>query len=103
VVIEAALARLADAFAVALSSEEVAHGKPAPDLYLETARRLELAPDRRVAIEDSSTVLRSAAAARMCVVTVPTRAYPPTDDALTRAAAVVGQVREVTRELIASL
>jgi HAD superfamily hydrolase (TIGR01509 family) len=98
-----ALAGLTDTFAVALSSEEVARGKPAPDVYLEAARRLEVAPDRCVAIEDSSNGLRSAAAAGLRVIAVPNRSYPPTADALALAAAVVGQVREVTPELVGSL
>jgi beta-phosphoglucomutase-like phosphatase (HAD superfamily) len=78
-------------------------GKPAPDVYLEAARRLEVAPDRCVAIEDSSNGLRSAAAADMRVIAVPNRSYPPTADALALAAAAVGQVREVTPELVGSL
>jgi HAD superfamily hydrolase (TIGR01509 family) len=98
-----ALAGLTGAFGIALSSEEVARGKPAPDVYLEAARRLEVAPDRCVAIEDSSNGLRSAAAAGLRVIAVPNRSYSPTADALALAAAVVGQVREVTPELVGSL
>lgn len=57
------LAGFADRFRVTLSSEEVPRGKPAPDVYLEAARRLGVAPERCVAIEDSSNGLRAAAAA----------------------------------------
>jgi HAD superfamily hydrolase (TIGR01509 family) len=60
-----------------VSSEEVARGKPAPDVYLEAARRLGVDPARCVAVEDSSNGLRSAAAAGMAVVAVPMRAFPP--------------------------
>ncbi|MDD9372401.1 MAG: HAD-IA family hydrolase, partial [Acidimicrobiales bacterium] len=61
---------LADAFAVTVSSEEVSRGKPAPDVFLEAARRMGVAADRCVAIEDSSNGLRSAAAAGISVVRV---------------------------------
>ena len=47
-------AGLADAFAATVSSEEVERGKPAPDVYLETARRLGVDPGACVAIEDSA-------------------------------------------------
>jgi HAD superfamily hydrolase (TIGR01509 family) len=94
------LAGFADAFRVALSSEEVERGKPAPDVYLEVARRLGAAPGRCVAIEDSSNGLRSAAAAGMAVIAVPNPHYPPAEDALALAAATVPVVGEVTRELV---
>jgi HAD superfamily hydrolase (TIGR01509 family) len=55
-------------FAVTVSSEEVARGKPAPDVYLEAARRLETHAASCAAIEDSASGIRSAAAAGMRVV-----------------------------------
>jgi HAD superfamily hydrolase (TIGR01509 family) len=93
-------AGIADAFAVTLSAEEVERGKPAPDVYLEAARRLEVAPEGCVAIEDSSNGLRSAHAAGMAVIAVPNQAFPPEDDALALAAEVVGSVGDVTSELV---
>jgi HAD superfamily hydrolase (TIGR01509 family) len=97
------LAGVADRFAALVSSEEVARGKPAPDVYLEAARRLAIAPAACVAIEDSSNGLRSATAAGMVVIAVPNRAYPPATDALAAAAATVASVGEVTPELVAAL
>src|SRR5262249_21180723 len=44
---------LRDLFAAAVSSEEVARGKPAPDVYLEAARRLDVDPHACAAVEDS--------------------------------------------------
>src|SRR5262245_66478811 len=41
-----------DLFPATVSSEEAAHGKPAPDVYLEAARRLAVGPERCAAIED---------------------------------------------------
>jgi HAD superfamily hydrolase (TIGR01509 family) len=93
-------AGLADAFAVALSSEEVERGKPAPDVYLEAARRLGVSAEGCVAVEDSSNGLRSAHAAGMAVVAVPNAAFPPDDDAVALAAEVVRSVSEVTPALV---
>ena len=68
---------LTGCFRTTVSSEEVARGKPAPDVYLEAAARLGVPPDRCAAVEDSANGLRSAAAAGMWVVAVPNRRYPP--------------------------
>jgi HAD superfamily hydrolase (TIGR01509 family) len=83
-----------------VSSEEVARGKPAPDVYLEAARRLGVDPARCVAVEDSSNGLRSAAAAGMAVVAVPMRAFPPARDALALAAVTVDGIAEVTPDVV---
>jgi HAD superfamily hydrolase (TIGR01509 family) len=92
---------LADAFVATVSSEEVAHGKPAPDVYLEVARRVGVNPDGCVAIEDSSNGIRAAVAARMSVIAVPNHHYPPDEDALAFVAASVETTGEVTLELVA--
>jgi HAD superfamily hydrolase (TIGR01509 family) len=97
------LAGFAGAFRVTVSSEEVPRGKPAPDVYLEAARRLGVAPGRCVAIEDSSNGLRAAAAAGMAMIAVPNPHYPPEPDALALAAATVAVVGEVTPELVESV
>lgn len=94
------LAGLTDLFVVTVSSEEVARGKPAPDVYQEAARLVGVEPDRCVAIEDSSNGLRAAAAAGMAVIAVPNTHYPPDQDALALAAAIVETTGEVTPTLI---
>jgi HAD superfamily hydrolase (TIGR01509 family) len=73
---------LAPLFRATVSSEEVARGKPAPDVYLEAARRLDVDPARCAAVEDSSNGIRSAHAAGMRVIAIPNPRYPPDDDAL---------------------
>jgi HAD superfamily hydrolase (TIGR01509 family) len=93
------LASLEDSFAATVSSEEVAHGKPAPDVYLEVARRLDVAPTTCAAIEDSTNGLRSAAAAGMTVIAIPNEAFPPSADALQLATAVVHSLDEVVPAL----
>ena len=91
---------LSDAFAVTLSSEEVERGKPAPDVYLEAARRLGVDPVHAVAIEDSTNGLWSAHAAGLTVIAVPNEAFPPDPDALALAEVVVRTVGDVTPELV---
>jgi HAD superfamily hydrolase (TIGR01509 family) len=97
------LAHLADFFEVTVSSEEVARGKPAPDVYLEAARRLGVAARDCVAVEDSTNGIRSAAAAGMAVVAVPNREFPPTAAALDLASAVVGSLDELRCEVVQSV
>jgi HAD superfamily hydrolase (TIGR01509 family) len=96
-------AGLTDAFAVTVSSEEVARGKPAPDVYLEAARRLGADPARCVAIEDSSNGLRSAAGAGTAVVAIPNREFPPDPDALALADVVLGSIEELTADVVRRL
>src|SRR5258706_916450 len=68
---------LAATIPIAVSSDEVEHGKPAPDVYLEAARRLGVRPDRCLVVEDSLNGVRSAKAAGMFVVLVPNNYVPP--------------------------
>ncbi len=96
------VAGLTQYFAATVSSEEVARGKPAPDVYLEAARRLGVAAERCAAIEDSHSGIRSAKAAGMRVVAIPNPSYPPGDDALEQADVVIRSLDELTPELIAS-
>ena len=97
------LAGFGDAFRVTVSSEEVARGKPSPDVYLEAASRLGADPARCVAIEDSSNGIRAGHAAGMAVIAVPNPHYPPAEDALALAAATVDGVAAISPELVASL
>lgn len=62
---------LADAFDAAVSLDEVAAGKPAPDLYLAAAEMLGAAPADCLAVEDSETGARAALAAGMQLIAVP--------------------------------
>jgi sugar-phosphatase len=58
---------------VRCSAEDEARGKPAPDVYLTAARRLELGPGRCLAIEDSPAGVQAARAAGMRCIAVPDR------------------------------
>jgi HAD superfamily hydrolase (TIGR01509 family) len=94
------LAGIADAFTTTVSSDEVARGKPAPDVYLEAARRVSVDPQRCVAVEDSSNGLRAAAAAGMAVIAVPNPHYPPDADALALASVRIETLEPLTPALV---
>jgi HAD superfamily hydrolase (TIGR01509 family) len=94
------LSGLAPLFRATVSSEEVAAGKPAPDVYLEAARRLGVPPGRCAAIEDSHNGIRSAKGAGMRVVAIPNPRYPPGDDALAEADVVLDSIEELEPETI---
>jgi len=91
---------LGDVFHVAVSSQEVPRGKPAPDVYLEAARRLGADPVRCAAVEDSHNGIRSAKAAGMRVVAVPNPHFPPADEALAEADVVLPSISELTPEAV---
>jgi HAD superfamily hydrolase (TIGR01509 family) len=95
------LTRMRELFRATVSSEEVAQGKPAPDVYLEAALRLEVAPGRCAAIEDSENGIRSARSAGMRVVAIPNRVFPPGPEALTMADVVLDSLDELAPEAIA--
>ena len=94
------LSGLARSFAATVSSEEVARGKPAPDVYLEAARRLGVAPERCAGVEDSENGILSAKAAGMRVLAIPNPQYPPHDEALAAADVVLASLGELTPEAI---
>jgi HAD superfamily hydrolase (TIGR01509 family) len=94
------LSGLDECFAATVSSEEVAHGKPSPDVYLEAAQRLGVAPEACAAVEDSLNGILAAKAARMRVVAIPNRRYPPDAEALAEADLVLESLRELTPEAV---
>jgi HAD superfamily hydrolase (TIGR01509 family) len=91
-----ALSGLTRLFRATVSSEEVARGKPAPDVYLEACRRLGAEPTRATAIEDSHAGIGSAKAAGMRVIAIPNPSYPPGDEALADADVVLRSLAELT-------
>jgi HAD superfamily hydrolase (TIGR01509 family) len=92
---------LAPFFAATVSSEEVARGKPAPDVYLEAVRRLGVEPARAAAVEDSRNGLRSAHAAGLRVVAIPNAHFPPDEDSLSLADVLLDSLADLTPESVA--
>jgi HAD superfamily hydrolase (TIGR01509 family) len=93
---------VAELFRATVSSEEVERGKPAPDVYLEEARRLEVAPERAVAVEDSAAGIRAANAAGMRVIAVPNPHFPPPQEALGLADVVLDSLDDLTPDAVES-
>ena len=87
-------------FTATVSSEEVARGKPAPDVYLEAARRLAVDARRCAAVEDSHGGIRSAKAAGMRVIAFPNPTYPPGEESLAHADVTIRSLEELTIELV---
>jgi beta-phosphoglucomutase-like phosphatase (HAD superfamily) len=93
-VIAAALASLGieDVMQAVVSSDDVATGKPAPDVYLAAAERLGVEPARCLVVEDSLNGVKAGRAAGMTVVLVPNPTVPP-----------AGNARELADHVITSL
>ena len=89
-------------FETTVSSEEVARGKPAPDVYLEAARQLRVDAALCAAVEDSSSGILSAHAAGMRVVAIPNRTFPPSEEALKAADAAIPSLQKLHQEVIDS-
>jgi HAD superfamily hydrolase (TIGR01509 family) len=89
-------AGLLDRFAAIVTRNDVEHAKPAPDLYLEAARRLGMAPHGCIAFEDSSIGIAAAHAAGMRAIMV-LDILPPTDEARAKCLHVAQDLHEVLR------
>lgn len=97
------LAGIADCFRATVSSEEVARGKPAPNVYLEAARLLELPPEDCAAVEDSENGILSARRAGMRVIAIPNPRFPPDEGVLAEADVVLRSPDELTPALVERL
>src|SRR5204862_1403927 len=97
VLLVAGLTRL---FTATVSSEEVARGKPAPDVYLEAARRLGVDASHCAAVEDSHGGIRAAKAAGMRVIAIPNPSYPPDQESLAHADMTIRSLDELTPTLV---
>ena len=87
-------------FMATVSSEEVERGKPAPDVYLEAARKLDTDPSSIAAIEDSENGIKSAHAAGMRVIAIPNPHFPPAEDALALADVTLPDLDALTPEAL---
>jgi HAD superfamily hydrolase (TIGR01509 family) len=93
-------AELHDVIPIVVSSQEVQRGKPAPDVYLEAARRLGVDPRTCAAVEDSHNGIRSAKGAGMRVIAIPNPHFPPDAEALADADVVLRSIAELTPDVI---
>jgi HAD superfamily hydrolase (TIGR01509 family) len=86
-------------FRVVVSSDEVAAGKPAPDVYLEAARRLGIEPGRCLVVEDSRSGVLAGRAAGMRVVLIPCPNSPPGPGAAAEADLVLPRLADLPLDL----
>ncbi len=85
-------------FQVVVSADEVARGKPHPDVFLEAARRLGFPPEACVCLEDSGHGIDAGKAAGMRVIAVPDPRFMPEPPSLAHADARLDSLTEVTLE-----
>ena len=91
---------LGEFFAVTVSSEEVAQGKPAPDVYLAATAALGVEPREAAAVEDSAPGIQAARAAGMRVIAIPNPHFPPPEDSVALADVVLDSITELTPDVI---
>jgi beta-phosphoglucomutase-like phosphatase (HAD superfamily) len=90
-------------FAVIVTGDQIQRGKPAPDIYLEAARRLNTEPSQCIALEDSEAGIRSASAAGMIALMIPdlTRPSAVAREAAFRVVPSLIEARDIVAALIA--
>jgi HAD superfamily hydrolase (TIGR01509 family) len=93
-------AAVAGKFEAVVCTDDMPHGKPAPDVYLEAARQLDVAPANCVCLEDSGAGIQSGRAAGMRVIAVPDPRFPPKPELLALADVVLESLEEVTEALL---
>ena len=91
---------LSGLFSSLLSTEELSAGKPSPEVYLESCRRLGVDPSRSVAVEDSDAGIRSAHSAGLVVIAVPPHFNPPPAETLALADAVLESLDDLSVDLV---
>jgi HAD superfamily hydrolase (TIGR01509 family) len=90
-------------FAAVVSSDDVSHGKPEPDVYLMACELLAVPPSKSAAIEDSGNGIMSAFAAGLAVVAIPNKEFPPPPQVVSLAEKVLASISELNVDVIASL
>jgi HAD superfamily hydrolase (TIGR01509 family) len=90
-------AGIRDRFSVVVTGDQIERGKPAPDIYLEAARRLKVRADECVALEDSNAGVMSATSAGMTTLMIPDGDRQPSVEARSRAFDVLPSLKEVER------
>lgn len=94
-----ATAGLNNHFSHIITGDEIANGKPSPDIYLEAARRLDVPPEQCVALEDSEAGIMSASAAGMAAIMVPDMKQPSVE-VRSAACCVVDSLDEAKERII---
>ncbi len=91
---------LEDCFRVVVSSDDVPAGKPAPDVFLEAARRLGVPPERCLVVEDSLNGVLAGRAAGMTVVLIPNPSFLPGEGTAEAADFVIARLADLDPRLL---
>jgi HAD superfamily hydrolase (TIGR01509 family) len=94
---------LRDKFQVVVSADGMPRGKPAPDVYLEASRRMQIEPACCVCLEDSQNGILAGKAAGMRVIAVPDARFSPPDEILRQADAVLKSLKDFSIDLVQEL
>ncbi|MBN2303276.1 MAG: HAD family phosphatase [Anaerolineae bacterium] len=89
-----------DMFVNVLSTDELPHGKPAPDAYLESARRLNIPVEQIAIFEDSANGILSGRAAGVRVIAVPSSYQRPPADTLAKADQVIESLADFSPDML---
>jgi HAD superfamily hydrolase (TIGR01509 family) len=87
-------------FVEILSGDDIERGKPAPDMYLEIAKRMGVDITKSVVFEDSGNGILSGCTAGAKVIAVPSYYHRPPDDVLSKASLVVLSLSDLTLDVI---
>lgn len=90
-------------FKAILSSDQIEHGKPSPDIYLATAKMLGARPKNCVCLEDSGNGILAGKNAAMKVIAVPDSRFPPGAEKLHAADVVLESLSEFSLEILEKL
>ena len=92
---------LGGVFLACTFGDDVAVGKPAPDIYLNVLAKIGTAPGQAVGVEDSANGIRSLRAAGMAVIAAPGPQFPLSAEVLALADARIDDMRDFTLETVA--
>lgn len=90
-------------FQLIISADEIGVGKPAPDIYLEAARRLGVPPEDCICLEDSGNGILSGKRAGMKVIAVPDPRFPPKSELLAQTDLVLNSLADFSLDVIKHL
>ncbi len=90
-------------FQAIVSADEVGIGKPDPAVYLETAKRLDIVPEKCLCLEDSPVGVLSGRRANMYVINVPDAELPLTPEQAKHADLVLESLEDYSAEVIKQL
>lgn len=87
-------------FLATMYGDDVVHGKPAPDIYLQVLKKIGVAPQFAVGVEDSGNGIKSLRSAGMGIIAAPGPEFPLTEDVLTLADVRMTAMTEFKLDLV---